>query len=150
MFAKRKDACFPFGCADAVTRQQWTDDGAAMSMKLTRGCGRLGAPSPGPTWGACPSSRLRGSLRTRMLLRLGAKPGASGSQDGSRMPVIPTRSRSKGWYISVCSMMRMLYTIIYCYTSMQSLPNSFPAYFFSLHFWLQDSDRLCCAWRIMM
>jgi len=54
----------------AQTRRQWTDDGAAMSTKSTRGCGRLGAASP--AWGACPSCRLRKGM---MLLL--AKPGAS-------------------------------------------------------------------------
>ena len=67
MFAKHKDACFLLA---AQTLRQWTDDGAAMSTKLTRGCGRLGAASP--AWGACPSCRLKKGM---MLLQ--AKPGAS-------------------------------------------------------------------------
>ena len=43
----------------------WTDDGAAISTKSTRGCGSLGAASP--ALGACPSSRLgRGSKSQAM------------------------------------------------------------------------------------
>ena len=43
----------------------WTDDGAAISTKSTRGCGCLGAASP--ALGACPSSRLgRGSKSQAM------------------------------------------------------------------------------------
>ena len=83
MFAKRKDACFPFGAADAAAV-----DGR--STKLTRGCGRLGAASP--AWGACQSCRL---TKDRLLLQV--KPGASvrpsqnGLQDGCSL------MRSKGW-----------------------------------------------------
>ena len=56
----------------------------------------------------------------------------TGLQDGSSL------IRSKGWYIEVYSMMRMLYTVILCY--MQGL-HKHTGFF---HFWLQD--RLCCVW----
>ncbi len=43
-FSKRKDSAFPCGCADAAAL---TDGAAAMSTKLTHGCGSLDAASPG-------------------------------------------------------------------------------------------------------
>ena len=46
----------------APTHLLWTDEGAAISTKSTRGCGGLGAASP--ALGACRSIRLR---RGRML-----------------------------------------------------------------------------------
>ena len=45
----------------APTQLLWTDNGAAISMKLTRGCGSLGAASP--ALGACRSSRLLKRVR---------------------------------------------------------------------------------------
>ena len=46
----------------ATTQLLWTDEGAAISTKSTRGCGGLGAASP--ALGACRSIRLQ---RGRML-----------------------------------------------------------------------------------
>ena len=61
----------------------WTDDGAAISTKSTRGCGSLGVASP--ALGACPSSRLgRGRMPQAMH-------GTSGQprQDGLARRLMP-------------------------------------------------------------
>ncbi len=85
----------------------WTDDRAAISMKSTRGCGSLGAASPalGPVhradWGE-EASRKRGTAQA------GSR-DKTGSQDG--LSLIP----SKGWYISVCTKLSVVYTGIYSY-----------------------------------
>ena len=71
--------------APTRTRLLWTDDGAAMSTKLARGCGSLGAASP--AWGAFPSSRLQ---RGRVLLRAMRGTSVQPSQNGiaSRLSLI--------------------------------------------------------------
>ncbi len=42
-FGKRKESGFPFGCAYSAAADE---GGAAMSIRLTPGCGSLGAASP--------------------------------------------------------------------------------------------------------
>ena len=98
------------------TRRLWTDDGAAILTKLTRGCGSLGAESPEDCReeGCCEQCTGQACSRVK-----------TGSQDGSSL------IRSKWGYNLVYTMMCLVYTLTYSYVL--CLHHSFPAHvFFSL------------------
>ena len=83
----------------------WTDDEAAMSMKSTRGCGRLGAEAP-PWRPICRADCGEEGRHKQCTAQAGSR-DKTGSQDG--LSLIP----SKGWYISVCTELYVVYTGIY-------------------------------------
>jgi hypothetical protein len=66
MYSKRKGSGFPMGCADsAAVDIRHGSIAAAMSMRLTRGCGNLGVASH--AWVVCQLRRLKkGSKLTGM------------------------------------------------------------------------------------
>ena len=125
MFSQRKEAGFPFGCADAAAL-----DGRRGSniyevnpwlWQFGRGKPRLGGLSIEQTVerkDAASDARHKRAAETRRARK-------TGSQDGSSL--IP----SKGWYISVCTNLYVVYRRIYSYVP--SLHTCFQArVFFSL------------------
>ena len=110
---------------------------AAMSTKLTRGYGSLGAASS--AWRGCQSKRLQ---RRRMLQRMLCSRDKTGSQDGSSLIQV------KGWqYRSIIVSMFVPWCIWYIvlYADMFGgyIIDFLHTCFF--HFWLQAA---LCAWRM--